>query len=420
MNLPKYIKIIGIICLLLLVAAISLYSINRDKKSSDRAPGTHLIVATDLHYLASELTDQGEYFQNMLADGDGKITQYVTEITDAFLEQVIDQHPDALILSGDLTFNGAKSSHIELADKLQKVADSGVAVLALPGNHDLYSRMAASFSEDTFVYVENIDAETFEKIYSNFGYSDSLSSDKASLSYIYKINEKVRILMVDVNTKKAPGKITNDTLEWIEGELIKANQEGALVIGVSHQTLLAHSKLFSYGFIMNSSAKLRELYEKFGVLFNLSGHMHIQHIATSEAGLPEIVTSALSITPNQYGVIHLNDKVVEYHTEKTDVSEIQFPDSKELYPYHYFWQSAYDKAYEQMKDNPQASSLSQYFADVNTAYFTGNLDTIDWEDPRYEQWKAQDSFISTYFESISKESQVNMNTFSFALPQLDK
>lgn len=33
--------------------------------------------------------------------------------------------------------------------------------------------------------------------------------------------------------------------------------------------------------------------------------MHLQHIAESKNGLQEIVTSALAVNPNQYGVLHL-------------------------------------------------------------------------------------------------------------------
>ena len=66
-----------------------------------------LFVATDLHYLSPELTDHGAYFQQMIRDGDGKAMEYCEELTDAFVEQVIAQRPDVLILSGELTFNGA-------------------------------------------------------------------------------------------------------------------------------------------------------------------------------------------------------------------------------------------------------------------------------------------------------------------------
>ncbi len=66
--------------------------------------------------------------------GDGKVTNYIWEITDAFVEEVLNERPDAVILSGDLSYNGEKASHIELAEKLSKIEDAGIPVLVIPGN----------------------------------------------------------------------------------------------------------------------------------------------------------------------------------------------------------------------------------------------------------------------------------------------
>ena len=50
--------------------------------------GLKLIIATDIHYLASELTDRGSGFVHSMEHGDGKVTNYIWEITDAFVEEV--------------------------------------------------------------------------------------------------------------------------------------------------------------------------------------------------------------------------------------------------------------------------------------------------------------------------------------------
>ena len=95
-----------------------------------------LIVATDLHYLSPSIVERGEVFEKVYLGGDGKQMNYMSEIPDAFIEDVIKQKPDGLILSGDLTFNGEKKSHEELAEKFKKVEKSGVPVMVIPGNHD--------------------------------------------------------------------------------------------------------------------------------------------------------------------------------------------------------------------------------------------------------------------------------------------
>ena len=41
-----------------------------------------------------------------------------------------------LILSGDLTNNGEKESHIDIAEKLKEIEKNGTAVYVIPGNHE--------------------------------------------------------------------------------------------------------------------------------------------------------------------------------------------------------------------------------------------------------------------------------------------
>lgn len=114
---------------------------------------TTLFVASDLHYLSPELTDNGEYFHKLIENGDGKAMGFCEDITDAFITQVIGQKPDVLILSGDLTFNGEKASHTVLAEKLSAVKEAGIPVLVLPGNHDLENPMALKIIRNVHLYI---------------------------------------------------------------------------------------------------------------------------------------------------------------------------------------------------------------------------------------------------------------------------
>ena len=104
---------------------------------------TVLLTATDLHYIAPTLTDNGALFTDLIEQGDGKAMAYSDALIEAFVAQVIAEKPDALILSGDLTFNGARESHEALSLRLARVRDAGIPVFVLPGNHDLNSSSAA-------------------------------------------------------------------------------------------------------------------------------------------------------------------------------------------------------------------------------------------------------------------------------------
>ena len=59
--------------------------------------GKRIVLMTDIHYLADSLTDKGEEFQYMVEHGDGKLTNYVWEITDAAFEQAETLKPDVII-----------------------------------------------------------------------------------------------------------------------------------------------------------------------------------------------------------------------------------------------------------------------------------------------------------------------------------
>ncbi|MFQ8842968.1 MAG: metallophosphoesterase family protein [Clostridium fessum] len=56
---------------------------------------------------------------------------------DAFLDDMKEEDPDLLILSGDLTLDGEKASHEELAELLEGLSEAGIEVAVIPGNHDI-------------------------------------------------------------------------------------------------------------------------------------------------------------------------------------------------------------------------------------------------------------------------------------------
>ena len=412
--------------ILLVIAAVALtgmivYSYER-LKHAEYAPlePVTLFVATDLHYLSPELTDHGAYFQNMIRYGDGKVMEYCEELTDAFVEQVIVQRPDALILSGDLTFNGAELSHIALADKLLLIKNEGIPVLVLPGNHDLENPLAVSFCGDGFTRIDSINTRQFEEIYQAFGLRDAIARDAASLSYIAELAPGLRILMLDVNTTDFPGALSDSTLRWVERQLREAKRQGIRVLAVSHQNLLEHNSIFSYGFVMENCTELLALYEKYDVICNLSGHIHIQHITQSENGLPEIVSSSLVVSPNQYGVLTLDGTTASYDTARVDALLSTGKDSGDDlmdlsdYAHLFLWDNAYRQAEAELDDVPEMEQMCTFFADINTAYASGRTDTVIWNDTLYQMWKDQHTFITVYLQSIFDDGFNNYTAYAFS------
>lgn len=159
----------------------------------------HLYVATDLHYLSPSLHDNGEAFHTYIKSGDSKLLHYSEQLTDAWIAQVIHAQPKAVILSGDLTNNGEKISHRELASKLNQIEDAGIEVYVIPGNHDILNPWARSFKGDKQYVADYITSKEFVSIYKKFGYDKALSIDNNSLSYVAKVSNELWLLMLDTS-----------------------------------------------------------------------------------------------------------------------------------------------------------------------------------------------------------------------------
>lgn len=401
-----------VLTIFVLIVAVVLKSSRLKPASGPAAPVT-MFVAADLHYLSPDLTDHGSYFQELTASGDGKAMEYCEEITESFVEQVISQSPDVLILAGDLTFNGEKLSHAALTEKLRRIEAAGIPVLVLPGNHDLENPMAASFQGTGYTLVEGINEEQFETLYWDFGLGEAVARDPASLSYVAELSQGFRILMQDVNTVGAPGTLTDQTLRWAEQQLKDAARQHACVVAVSHQNLLSHNSLFSFGFVINNREPLLALYEKYGVICNLSGHMHVQHIAQSENGLPEIATSSLLVSPNQYGVLSLDGTSAEYHTAPALASASENEEIS-AYAKSFLWDTSYRNAAEELGSGiPGGERMKTFFADVNSAYFSGRMDAVSWDDDAFQRWKQEGTFLYAYLQSILDDGLQNYTQYTF-------
>lgn len=290
--------------------------------------GKRIVLMTDIHYLADSLTDKGEEFQYMVEHGDGKLTNYVWEITDAAFEQAETLKPDVIILSGDLTLNGEKESHKELAKKLDQVEKDGIQVVVIPGNHDINNKNAASFDGRSRQQAESITGDEFAENYNDFGYEEALSRDPASLSYTYDLGPDMRLLMLDScqysPTNKVGGMIKTETYDWIDDQLEKAWEDGVILLPVAHHNLLDESKVYVEDCTIEHSEELVNRLEEANIPLFLSGHLHVQHYMRDEEdrGIYEIVTSSLSTPPCQYGVLeYRDDETFSYHTRQVDMEK---------------------------------------------------------------------------------------------------
>ena len=342
-----------------------------------------LLTATDPHFIAPGLTDHGAYFTALTESSDGKLMRCSEEIIDAFLAEAIAQKPEALLLTGDLTFNGALLSHTALAAKLRAAEEQGLRVDVLPGNHDLDNPNAASFAGEGFTRVAFATAEDFRRIYADFGFDEALSIDTDSLSYVAALNGDTRLLMLDFNTRHDPCGISDKTLAWVEAQLKDARDAGQKMLTAGHQNIFQLT-VFHAGYVIQNAEKLAALFREYGVTLYLSGHLHCQHWKTEE-GLTEIATSALSVSPCQYGVLNVTGDALQYETRETDVSawaKAQGRTEKDFLDFQTYAADFFDSRNRQNTAETlslfaftpeEVERMTEYIVKLNRAYFSGDM-----------------------------------------------
>ena len=375
--------------------------------------GFRAVIASDLHYIAPELTDGGPGYQQILKNGDSKFMPYVEEITDAFLDEVLADPPDVVLLTGDLTFNGAEISHRRLAGKLQRLEDAGIPVLVLPGNHDVYNENAALYRGGSFERVPFADSESFAGIYRDFGLGEALSADSDSLSYVWQLNEQVWIMMLDENTAHDFCGLSDRSFQWIEAQLQKAREEGRFVLVAGHQNVFQHS-IFRGGYVIQEAQRLQELLRRYGVPLCLSGHLHTQHVQ-SEDGLTEIATSALCSYPCQYAVLTAEDGRLRYGTRRLDLAAWAERNGRPDAVFQDFAGAAgtYMDAHftpagmAPLVDDPVLwAEMLAYLQALNRAYFSGDLREIAALDPDGRLaglWAEENGMTAWYLRSVLDE-----------------
>jgi 3',5'-cyclic AMP phosphodiesterase CpdA len=248
-------------------------------------------------------------------EGDGKNMIFLPSILDALAYTLANDKPDILLLTGDLTFNGEKESHQELARRLARIEKLGIKVYVIPGNHDIENPYARSFSGDTAYRTNQVQAVDFARIYRRFGYAEAISRDPDTLSYMVEPFPGLRLLMLDSNVyhlnsllgiSVSDGEIRQSTRQWIREQAQAAEKAGCRIVATMHHSLTEHNAVVSRGFTVEDSQGVAELLASLDIRLILTGHIHVQSITqavTSAGPVWDIATSAFSVFPHEYGLL---------------------------------------------------------------------------------------------------------------------
>ncbi len=404
-------------------------------------------ITTDTHYLSKDLTDNGAAFNKFVLTGAGKQIGYMDEILNAFTKEVKNKKPDILIISGDLTSNGEKKSHEDIAKKLKDIEKDGTSVYVIPGNHDILNPWARGFKGDKQYVTDSISAKDFSEIYSEFGYKEAISRDKNTLSYLAMPSEDVWLLMLDTNQYKnnssigfpeTDGQITEETYEWIKKCSTLAKEKGAKIITVMHHSLLNHSDVIQTGYTLNDNKKAIDVFQSNKLDLVLSGHIHIQDISSYKKDtdpMYDIATGSLAVYPHQYGILKYSIKYTtfRYSTSKVDVEGFSKGagiidkniNNFSEYSKRFFGDLAYDMAYKQLikegtYSKDEIKSMSETMRTLNLRYFAGTEDLNSKDVINSEGFKlwseSSQGFFKKYILSILKDKDTDDNNLKIQIP----
>ena len=343
-----------------------------------------LMMAADIHYLSPSLTDQGEYFKSVVESGDGKLPERSAGLVQELVDAAFELKPDALILAGDLTYNGERQSLLELIELLIPLQDKGIPVLVIPGNHDINYPYACRYEGNSTVRTDNISQAAFAAACGRFGYNDAISACESSFSYVYEVGKSLRLLFLDANTEARPGGLDEQTLTWAEEQLESAREQDIQVISFTHQNVLRQSPLFYMGFVISNEEEAAELLRNGGVRHNYSGHSHICH-TTTENGLTDHAAGSMTVSPLPYTVITVTgDGCVDTAVRYLPSFALEARERFEICTSRQIRETLREIAIP----DEDREEMIRFAVDVNARYFAGILDDSIRKEAGWSLWET--------------------------------
>lgn len=433
-------KKVVVLIVVSLVVVISILNLRPKLISTANGEDVEMMLVTDIHYISDGINDHGIAFSEMVDSVDGRQVNYIEQLTEALVYETNMTKPEVLIVSGDLTHNGEKVSHQDLAKKFAKIEESGTEVLVIPGNHDINNPYAREFKGDEQVETSSITEKQFASIYSDFGYNQAYMRDSDSLSYLATPSKDLWVLMIDTSKYDinftypvTNGEISEKTLAWIEECTTLAAENDAEIITVMHHNLYDHSELLNRGYTLDNNEEVLDVFKQLDLSVVFSGHVHIQDIAYDEKyGVYDIVTSGFVIYPIQYGIINYLDGTISYQTRQLNVNawaknnDIDNEDLLDFsnYSYDYYFEDSKNKTYEQLvatgnysKQNAQL--MADTMALLNVNYFGGTTNDLRKQlskDAGFKLWQDSDlEFFTQYVMEMAEENQFDNNQIEIEL-----
>lgn len=158
-------------------------------------------------------------YQAGAADKDGLLLSKSAALLDAAIEKIKASNADVLLVTGDLTNNGSKTSHQYVASKLAEIKAEGIPVYVIPGEHDVREGGTTTA----------VSKAVFEDLYKDFGYSEA-QQDPNSASYVADLGNGFKVVMSDSVAADGQGQMP----QWVVDKAKAEAASGNTVFAASH------------------------------------------------------------------------------------------------------------------------------------------------------------------------------------------
>ncbi len=238
-------------------------------------------VFTDIHVVSNSILTEETYASHSTRD---KMMHLSDTIFQSMADSVIEKGYDFILIAGDLTESGDRTSHETVVQTLTRIENTGIDVYVINGNHDI-----VPYSNSPYGKITQAD---FAELYADFGYSDALSTLEGTLCYSCELNDEYRLIAIDnvsyytdaQQTEKKPS-FTDDIAYWANEQAYLAEEAGKKCIVLSHVPLLYHCPQAKRMFdgddehAMNSDFLIMcSVFAQYSTPIGFSGHNHFNDI----------------------------------------------------------------------------------------------------------------------------------------------
>lgn len=359
--------------------------LTQDKKTS-------FWVISDTHLIADSLHDDGQAFSQMQKTSQGKDLYYQETALSAFVRMAEEKKPAAIIVTGDVTFNGERVSAERFAEIFKPLTKT--KLLVLPGNHDIYDGWAREFHGKKQYYAGQISPRMWRNIFRT-SYETAVSVDNSSLAYSVQLNPDYLLILADSNdygkeeSSTAPataGFLGKEQRKWIKEQLQYASQNNLRVIFCMHHNLYAHNPAVNKGYVVDDYRELRKLLAQYNVKLVFSGHIHAQNIMSPQNSCPatEVVTACFCSNDQGYGVVKVSPKEISYtchHFKMKDYLTDKEKQNWTLTHFHDYLENIQlgtisaelmqEDLYRNHDDLKSVRQMGRLFGEMNYHFFTG-------------------------------------------------